>query len=393
MCIRDRPGPDHLGGWRIPGLDAAGCRVAVHASRRWRHARLAGHAERQGRARPRAVADQMCIRDRRFSAHFRMPNLEHRAYLFVGRDDLRSTIREKPEALSAQQRLLAAKPEERSFLAGLGLTLPNGVDVRLGLGARLKPYVQARYTRLWAWGPGQSADFRETIFWSQDERLGSTTALTYQIALRQDLALRWLGTATITQTSRNFEWSSSLGAYQSVSYTHLAWTSPTWLNFVCMCGKRQTDPPAHAKLKIRFTQGPAACTDMQGRRLDHARSNDSPAIKAPCPAEQHLPCASHARRPAHRGAGLSGGALRSPAVPVRQRGHGRPRTKVDPCFRPVGAGDRSVGETHPGATSPATVMQAWHRGSRRGGVSSRGVRPSVHGLMWAPGQDLSLIHI
>ena len=129
---------------------------------------------------------------------------------------------------------------------------------------------------------------------------------------------------------------------------------------------------------------------MQGRRLDHARSNDSPAIKAPCPAEQHLPCASHARRPAHRGAGLSGGALRSPAVPVRQRGHGRPRTKVDPCFRPVGAGDRSVGETHPGATSPATVMQAWHRGSRRGGVSSRGVRPSVHGLMWAPGQDRGL---
>lgn len=154
--------------------------------------------------------------DLRFSAHFRLPNLEHRAYLFVGRDDLRSTIREKPEVLSSQQRLLAAQPENRSFLAGLGLTLPNSVDVRLGLGARLKPYVQARYTRLWAWGPGQSADFRETVFWSQDERLGSTTALTYQIALRQDLALRWLGAATITQTSRNFEWSSSLGTYQSL---------------------------------------------------------------------------------------------------------------------------------------------------------------------------------
>ena len=154
--------------------------------------------------------------DLRFSAHFRLPNLEHRAYLFVGRDDLRSTIREKPEVLSSQQRLLAAQPENRSFLAGLGLTLPNSVDVRLGLGARLKPYVQARYTRLWAWGPGQSADFRETVFWSQDERLGSTTALTYQLALRQDLALRWLGAATITQTSRNFEWSSSLGTYQSL---------------------------------------------------------------------------------------------------------------------------------------------------------------------------------
>jgi uncharacterized protein YhjY with autotransporter beta-barrel domain len=159
--------------------------------------------------------------DLRFNAHFRLPNIEQRAYLFVGRDDLRSTIREKPEALSSQQRLQAAQPEERSFLAGLGLSLPNAIDVRLGLGSRLKPYVQARYAQSWAWGPAQSLDFRETVFWSQDERFGSTTALTYQRALRKSLALRWLGAATITQASRNFEWSSSLGAYQSLGEQRL----------------------------------------------------------------------------------------------------------------------------------------------------------------------------
>ncbi len=159
--------------------------------------------------------------DLRFNAHFRLPNFERRAYLFVGRDDLRNTIREKPEAMSTQQRLLAAQPEDRSFLAGLGLSLPNSVDVRLGLGARLKPYVQARYARAWAWGPDQSVDFRETVFWSHDERFGSTTALTYQHALRETLALRWQGAATITQTSRNFEWSSSLGVYQSLSEQRL----------------------------------------------------------------------------------------------------------------------------------------------------------------------------
>lgn len=159
--------------------------------------------------------------DVRFSAHFRLPNIEQRAYLFVGRDDLRSVIREKPEALSSQQRLLAAPSEDRSFLAGLGLSLPNAVDVRVGLGARLKPYAQARYTRLWVWGTGQSFDFRETVFWSQDERFGSTTAVSYGYALRKTLALRWMGTATITQASRNFEWSSSLGAYQSMGEQRL----------------------------------------------------------------------------------------------------------------------------------------------------------------------------
>jgi hypothetical protein len=159
--------------------------------------------------------------DVRFSAHFRLPNIEHRAYLFVGRDDLRSTVRDEPDALVSKQRLLATRAEDRSFLAGLGLSLPNAVDVRLGLSARLKPYAQARYTQLWAWGPGQSLDFRETVFWSQEERFGSTTALSYEFALRKSLALRWLGAATITQASRNFDWSSSLGAYQSLGEQRL----------------------------------------------------------------------------------------------------------------------------------------------------------------------------
>lgn len=44
--------------WWVPGLDAAGCRIAVHAGRRRRGVGLAGPAERQGRARPRAVAEQ-----------------------------------------------------------------------------------------------------------------------------------------------------------------------------------------------------------------------------------------------------------------------------------------------------------------------------------------------
>ncbi len=159
--------------------------------------------------------------DVRFSAHIRLPNIEHRAYLFVGRDDPRSAIRDKPDALSSQQRLLAARPEDRSFLAGLGLSLPNAVDVRLGVSARLKPYVQGRYTQLWAWEPGQSLDLRETVFWAQEDRFGSTTALAYEFDCSDTLALRWLSAATITQASRNFDWSSSFGAYQSMGSQRL----------------------------------------------------------------------------------------------------------------------------------------------------------------------------
>ena len=153
----------------------------------------------------------------RFNVHLRLPNVEKFTYVFLGRDDPRDVITDKPAEFSRQQRITRDRGEPPSFVAGLGLNLPNSVDLRLGLRGGLKPYAQARYLRAWAWPSGTSADFRETVFWAQDDRFGSTTVVSLEHALSPALAVRWLAAATITQQAPKFEMSSSIGAYQSFS--------------------------------------------------------------------------------------------------------------------------------------------------------------------------------
>lgn len=159
--------------------------------------------------------------DVRFNARFRLPNLEERTYLFIGRDNRRDVVTDKPGAFSRQERLLPAGTEDRSFFAGVGRTLSEVLDFRLGVRGGLKPYAQARYRRPWQLSPSDLLEFRQTLFWTIDDHLGSTTALSYEHALSSTLAARWLSSATITQESRKFEWASNLGAYKSLGEQRL----------------------------------------------------------------------------------------------------------------------------------------------------------------------------
>lgn len=161
--------------------------------------------------------DQQADFDVRFNAEFRLPNIERFAYVFVGRDDRRDTVRDTPDDLVDQQRLRSSEPLDRSFLAGLGLTMFDAVDFRLGFGSRLKPYVQARLTLPWRLAPGHALQFRETFFWTRDDRWGATTALAYDWAVASGIALRWSNAATLTQAARNVEWSSSLALSRALS--------------------------------------------------------------------------------------------------------------------------------------------------------------------------------
>lgn len=151
----------------------------------------------------------------RFNARFRLPNLERNAYAFIGRDDQQELVRDKPNSFTNEQLLLRNRATDNRFFAGLGLRTNERVDLRLGLRGGLKLYAQARYRHQWQVGERGLAEFRETLFWTPGDRLGSTTAASYERALSPTLALRWLNAATITQSSKKFEWSSSLGAYRS----------------------------------------------------------------------------------------------------------------------------------------------------------------------------------
>ncbi len=151
----------------------------------------------------------------RFNARFRLPNLEEKTYFFIGRDNVREIVTDKPGALSRQDQLLGDRSSDRSFFAGLGRDFSDAVDFRIGFRGGLKPYAQARYRKPWYLSDRDLVEFRETIFWTVQDHFGSTTALSYEHAYSRTLAGRWLNAATITQQNRKFEWSSSLGAYKA----------------------------------------------------------------------------------------------------------------------------------------------------------------------------------
>ena len=150
----------------------------------------------------------------RLNARFRLPNLEERAYAFVGRDDERDVIEDIPGGLTRDQRLYQVRSDNRSFFAGLGVPLSSWVDMRVGFRGGIKPYGQARYSKPWQLTDRDLLEFRETVFWSVDERVGSTTALSFERAISRTLAVRLLNAATITQESEHFKWSSVLGTYR-----------------------------------------------------------------------------------------------------------------------------------------------------------------------------------
>ncbi|MDI1260376.1 hypothetical protein [Aquabacterium sp.] len=159
--------------------------------------------------------DQSATTGVRFKARFRLPNLESYQYLFVGNDDRSQIVSDQPDTFSRQQQLLRGGNRDNAFFAGIGATLRDSVDLRLGFRGGLKPYAQARYHQPWLLSTVDRIDFRETLFYSSDDKLGSTTALSYERTLTSTLVARWLNSATVTRETKDVAWSSSWGTYKS----------------------------------------------------------------------------------------------------------------------------------------------------------------------------------
>lgn len=158
----------------------------------------------------------------RFNARFKLPNLEDHTYLFTGRDNPREIITDKPGSFSRQQLLQTQTQEDRAFFAGLGRLVSDSVDLRAGFHGALKPYVQARYRKAWEPSPFDAVEFRQTVFLTIADHIGSTTALSYQRTFSPTLVGRWLSAATITQADTQLEWNTSLGIYKAMGRQRLA---------------------------------------------------------------------------------------------------------------------------------------------------------------------------
>lgn len=148
----------------------------------------------------------------RFRLRADLPNLERRAYAFFGQDNRDEVVSDVPAGFTREELLLREnRRDDQSFFAGLGYGFMDDVDFRIGFRGGLNPYAQVRYKTQWALSPRDVVYFRESLYWSSEDSLGSTTVLDYEHALSPSLMLRWGNVGKITRRSDGFEWQSSVG--------------------------------------------------------------------------------------------------------------------------------------------------------------------------------------
>lgn len=153
----------------------------------------------------------------RFRLRAHLPNAQNKAYVFVGRDNELEEVQDQPEAFTREELLQReSRNRDHSFFAGVGYGWRDNIDFRLGVHGGWKLYAQARYRTQWALSARDTLYFRESVFWSIHEHLGSTTVLDYERQLNPTLALRWNNVGTITQRNRSLHWQSSLGLHKSL---------------------------------------------------------------------------------------------------------------------------------------------------------------------------------
>ena len=151
----------------------------------------------------------------RFRARFDLPNLRDKAYVFIGRQNERELLTDQSEAFTREQLLLEERrKEDQTGFAGVGVALRKNLDFRVGVRGGMKFYTQARYRKQWALTEQDRIEFRETIFWNNKDKFGSTTALDYEHAFTPTLSLHWQNATTISEKTDDFAWGSSLGLFK-----------------------------------------------------------------------------------------------------------------------------------------------------------------------------------
>lgn len=160
----------------------------------------------------------------RLRARVSLPNLKERAYLFFGQENERDLVTDQPVTFTREQQLQGdlGRRDSTGF-AGLGYTIRDQLDLRAGVRGGYRLYAQARYRKHWQLGEQGGLEFRETLFWTVKDGVGSNTGLGYEYRLSPAHALRWQSAAVVTQKGDGVAWSSSIGSFRRFGdHRHLA---------------------------------------------------------------------------------------------------------------------------------------------------------------------------
>ncbi len=158
----------------------------------------------------------------RFIVRVNLPNLDRRLHAFVGREAREEYLTDS-ENLLPPGSLPTTLDDERQLLIGLGWTPQrNNFDaLTFRVGVRVEwppaPYVKAIFRHNVFFSDATSLRWRQTVFWAQEDQLGTTTNLDLDQRLSDHVLIRWTNTGTVSGITEGVEWRTSPTLFQTIS--------------------------------------------------------------------------------------------------------------------------------------------------------------------------------
>jgi hypothetical protein len=157
----------------------------------------------------------------RFSARYPLPKLEKRLHIFVARENRDDFIADRMEGLALRSQFLRVETQER-WVAGVGYALSedeqHSTSFRVGARINSAPevFAQGSHRREIALSDRSRLFLRETVFWTNRDGFGSTTAVAADRVLTQKLVGRIDTAGTISEGSDGVDWRTSFTFYRSL---------------------------------------------------------------------------------------------------------------------------------------------------------------------------------
>lgn len=226
---RDAPCPELAGGesaWLERARTGVEWSVCVSA---WRFDSLFGNREDEeigearstyGRLRLGAKWDERRGLDpeMRLRATVPLPLMEHRMRAIVGRETDEEFIEDASREFVSDP--LFGEESDASWLVGLGYDPIRGRRSRLSLGAGVKlqsplnPYMKASYRYYAPLSEEVIARAQQTVFWENDEGLGTSLRAGLDWLMSRDRMLRWNNYLKLTEETRGTYWNTNLTLYK-----------------------------------------------------------------------------------------------------------------------------------------------------------------------------------
>ena len=152
-----------------------------------------------------------------------LPQLNQRLQAVVGRETDEEFIEDKPREFVNDS--LFGADEETNWLVGLGYDPIRSRNSRLSLGVGVKlqsplnPYAKASYRYYVQLADDWMARAQQTVFWENEDGLGTSTRAGLDWLLSDDRMLRWNNYLKLTEVTRGTYWNTSLTLYQRVAAT------------------------------------------------------------------------------------------------------------------------------------------------------------------------------